>query len=126
MGFFDSKSTTNQTNTSQNAGFSEIGGSAVSLNVSGASGKGSRQDTTINMLDGGAIGGAFDFAKAAQSEALRQVELAGANTRQAVTEAVTAVSESARTESENLIQQALKWGTFAVLGYAALRAFGKG
>lgn len=126
MGLFDSKSTTNQTTTSQNAGFSEIDGSAVSLNISGAGGKGARQDTTINLLDAGAIGGAFDFAKSAQSEALRQVELAGANTRQAVTEAVSAVSESARTESENLIQQALKWGTFAVLGYAALRAFGKG
>lgn len=125
MGFFDSKSSSKTETTNQNAGFSEIGGSAVSLNVSGAAGKGSRQDTTINMLDGGAISGAFGFASDAQREALRQVELAGANTRQAVTEAVTAVSESARTESENLIQQALKWGTFAVLGYAALRAFGK-
>jgi len=126
VGLFDSKSTTNQTTTSQNAGFSEIGGSALSLNISGAAGKGARQDTTVNMLDGGAIAGAFGFASDAQREALRQVELAGANSRQAVTEAVAAVSESARTESENLIQQALKWGTFAVLGYAALRAFGKG
>lgn len=122
MGLFSSKSSSATTTTNQNAGFSEIGGSAVSLNVSGASGKGSRQDTTINMLDGGALKSAFDFSTGITGEALKQVELAGTRSSAALTEAVKAVSESNRAETENVWREALKWGVIALLGWGALRA----
>lgn len=122
MGFFDSKSSSTTNATDQNAGFSEIGGSAVSVNVSGASGKGAHQATTVNMLDGGAIKDSFAFASGVTGEALKQVELAGTRASSALTEAVKAVSESNRAETENVWREALKWGVIALLGWGALRA----
>lgn len=120
---FSSESRTSTTTTTQNAGFSEVGGQALSINLTGG-GKKSSQATTVNILDAGAIDKAFTFAGQAQAGALRQVELAGNTTAQTVREAVAAVSESGRTETENLAQAAMRWGTYALLGYAALRLFG--
>lgn len=120
-GPFSSDSKSSTTTTTQNAGFSEIGGSATSLNITGG-GKKSRQDISVNMLDGGAIKDSFAFASGVTGEALKQVELAGTRASSALTEAVKAVSESNRAETENVWREALKWGVIALLGWGALRA----
>lgn len=125
MGFFDSKSTTRNETVSQNAGFSEVSGPAVSVNVKGG-GKKSSTPTTVNLLDGGAIAKSYEFAEAAMTSSARQVELAGAGARDLVKESIAAVSENARSETENVSILALKWGALAFIAYAALRAFGKG
>ena len=121
MRLFDSSSSARTDTTTQNAAFSEIGGAATSLNIKAGGGK--KSHTTINALDGGAIAASFDFAKGAQTEALKQVELAGAGARALVKESIAAVSENARTESENVTITIVKWGVVAVVAYALFRAF---
>lgn len=66
MGFgpFSSESSTNTTTTTQNAGFSETGGAAISLNLTGG-GKRSTVNPTVNILDGGAVKLGFETANAA-------------------------------------------------------------
>lgn len=122
MGVFDSKSDARVTN--QNAGFSEVDGSAVSINLTGG-GKNSSVTPTINMLDGGAINGAFAFAGDALERSLRQVEVAGENSSAALSSAIKAVSESARTETENVFLQGGKWLVIAVVAVAGFYALGK-
>ncbi len=115
MGFFDSTSKSETTTSSQNAGFSEIQGSASSLNL--VTGKKSK-NVTVNALDGGAIANAFAFA----GEALKQVELSGANTRGAISDAISAVSASARSEPENVAISLGKWALIAAIAYFGFRA----
>lgn len=115
MGIFDSKSSSETTNTSQNAGFSEISGIASSLNLT--TGKKSKY-TTVNVTDGGAVKSALDFA----GQALKQVELAGANARGSLQDAIGSVTESARSDSENVAVTLIKWGALAALVIFGLRA----
>lgn len=118
MGFLDSKSDARQT--SQNAGFSEIAGPAQSLNVTGG---GKKSTQVIQMLDGGAVAGAFQFAGDALERSLRQVEVAGSQASSAIGSAIGAVKESARSETENVFLQGGKWlviGLVAVAGFFAL------
>ena len=65
-GAFESTSSTQTTTTTQNAGFSETGGSAISLNLTGG-GKRSTVSPTVNVLDGGAVKLGFDTANNAIS-----------------------------------------------------------
>jgi hypothetical protein len=122
MGLFSSKSSTQTETTSQNAGFSEIGGSATSINLNLKD----NRSGTVNVLDGGAITKAFDFAGAAQSQALKQVELAGAQSAALVKESIAAVSESARNETENVTLAAVKWGALALIAWAVAGALRRG
>lgn len=112
MGLFSSKSKSTTTNytTTQNAGFSEIGGSALALQGS---------NNAVSFSDQGAIQAATDIA----TQSLRQVELAGSNTRATVGEAVKAVTESARAETENIVLTAVKWGAIAFIGWFGIKAF---
>lgn len=123
MGIFDSKSTTSSRTTTQNAAFSEIGGSASSLNLDVQGGKKGTTTTNVNVLDGGAIGQAFTFAAGAQSEALKQVELAGSRAAGMAKESLAAVSENARSETENVTLTAIKWGAVAAVALAAFGFF---
>lgn len=122
LGPFSSESRTEASPITQSAAFSEIGGAATSLNINS---RGKRAGATVNLLDGGAIQSSFAFASSAQAEALRQVESAGARYDSTVREAIAAVSESARDDAENVTLTAIKWGAFALLGWAAFQAFGK-
>ncbi len=117
---FNSKS--DASTLSQNAGFSEIGGSAMSLNIKGG---GKKSTTVVNALDGGAVAGAFSFAGDALEKSLRQVELAGANTSTLVGSALNSVAESARSETENVLIQGGKWLVIAVIAVAGFYALGK-
>jgi hypothetical protein len=122
-GAFNSDSKSETTNTTQNSGFSEIGGGASSIQLTG--GYRSPQTITVNQLDSGAIARAFDFAGSIANDALHQVELAGSNAKSTVTEAVQAVSESARSETENILIQGAKWAVIAVIAVAGFYALSK-
>lgn len=110
-GFFgsggkESRTTTTNTTISQEAGFSEISGQALSVQGEG---------NQISLSDFGAINAGLEIAR----ESLRQVELAGSNTANTVGQAVQAVSESARAETENIVIQGAKWAALAVMVFAA-------
>lgn len=120
MGFFDSKSDARQT--SQNAGFSEIAGPAQSLNVTGG---GKKSTQVIQMLDGGAVAGAFQFAGDALERSLRQVEVAGSQASSAIGSAIGAVKESARSETENVFLQGGKWLVIGLVAVAGFWTLGK-
>lgn len=110
MGLFSSSKSSSTTN-AQEAGFSEIGGNALAIQGSG---------NTVRLTDQGALRAAENIAR----ESLRQVELAGTNTVASVSEAVKAVSESSRQETENIVLNATKWGAFALIAWAGFKAFG--
>lgn len=119
MGIFDSTSNSDQTTTSQNAGFSEIGGNANSFNLSlGKKSKGN----TFNVLDGGAISRAFDFGGAA----LKSVEVLGASNSASIDKALAALNESARSDSENVLVTVGKWAAIAAIAYFGFRALARG
>ena len=109
-----SSSRTSTQNYNQNAGFSEVG-MAQSLNLAfGSKSKGN----TLNVLDGGAVSALGNIA----SEALRQVELAGGNTRGVVDSALAKISEAARSEGENVAITLGKWALIAAIAYFGFRA----
>lgn len=123
MGLFSSsksKSSSNVTTTTQNAGFSELTDSNAVSNqgsgnqvLTGAGNVGvSGTGHTLNMLDGGAIEQAFRFA-----------ETQTASTGAALKESIAAVTESARTESENTVVQLKTLGVYAVAAWAAINVF---
>ena len=104
MGLFSSSksSTTNITET-QNVGFSEIGGPAVAIQGEG---------NTVQLTDQGALAVAQSIAE----DSFDQVEIAGRNAVQSIGQAVEAVAESNREESENLVGN---FKTVAILGVIA-------
>lgn len=116
LNVFGSESSSETSTTTQNAAFSEIGGAVTSLNLS--TGKKSKY-TTVNVLDGGAVAGAFSFA----NSALKQVELAGAQSAAGFKEAISAVLESSRGEGENVTLTVVKWAALVGIVYFAVRAF---
>lgn len=102
-----SKSSTSSTVTSQSGGFSEIAGNAVQLQGGGQ----------VNVLDQGAIEKAFSFAE--------QVTAVNSGVTQ---QALTAVGESRKAESENISGKAITYGSYAAIAVAvawAIRGFAK-
>lgn len=115
MGFFDSKSVSETSPITQNAGFSEVSGIAQSLNLTfGKKSKGN----AVTLTDGGAVARAFDFGSAA----LKQVEVAGAQSGANIERAIAALAESSRGETENIGVTAIKWAAFAGIAYFIFRA----
>jgi hypothetical protein len=114
LGPGSSSSRTNTSNYNQNAGFSEVG-MAQSLNLAfGNKSKGN----SVTVVDGGAINALSGIA----GEALRQVELAGNNTRSSISDAIQRVAESARSEQENVAITLGKWAMIAAVVYFGFRA----
>lgn len=139
LGLFGSASETKQTTTNQafNAGFSEVAGPATNLTLSFTGktkvGKGGTLSPVVNFTDFGAIKAAQDLA----GQAIAGIEgfgqqlnaaLAAAigNARATSSEAVSAVTESQRSEPENIALNAIKWGAIVLAAYFAARIFTKG
>jgi hypothetical protein len=121
MGLFsaDSKSTTSVENTTQNLGVSDLSDNATVTSISGS-------ENSIVMNDLGAIESAFNFAGQAQASAANLVSDLSTSTANTVSEAVSAVSESARTETENIfinLQKYALYGGLIVGGVFVVRAF---
>lgn len=107
MGLFSSSksNTTNVTNT-LNAGFSDIQGSAVALGG---------DNNSVYFTDQGALKIAADIA----AQAFGSVDMSNKQAAAGIAQAVEAVAESARDESENLISN---FKTVAILGVLAWAA----
>lgn len=120
-GFFGSGAKSAQTTTTTHeTGFSEIGGSAQSVNLSGLG-----KNSNVSILDAGAIDRAFSFAGDALERSLRQVEVASSSSAGAMGDALRAVAENARSETENVLLQGGKWLVIAVIAVAGFYALGK-
>lgn len=100
---------TSSTSTRSNeVGFSEIDGPAVSLNL-GDLGEKANQQITLQMLDGGAIRDALNFAKSAQDSSA-----AG------VTQAYALAQAARQSETSGAINNFLKYGAIVIgIGLAA-------
>lgn len=121
-GFFGSgakqSSTTNYTtNTTNEAGFNEIHDAQVN-SIQG-------DGNSIVMSDMGAISaaagiaqGAFDQVELANNNATSLVGSALNSTASTVSQAVQAVSESARAETENIVINIAKWAAIAGMVFA--------
>lgn len=111
-----------QTVDNQNAGFSDITGTAANIKGAGNTVQGGSGNVavtgnkgTVNLLDGGAISEAFSFAKDISTQSTKRFS-----------EAIQSVNESARTETENTGQGFLKVALWAVVifgGVWAIKAF---
>ena len=123
MGLFSSSkskssSKTYVNTTTQNAGFSEVAGPAISSQGEGNSIAGNGNigfrgnSNNINVLDGGAIARAFDFAENANTAAQGSVR-----------ESVAAVTESARAETENIASQIKTVLIYGVVIWGGVQAF---
>lgn len=107
-----SKSASSTLTNTQNTAFSDLNDSvAMSLMGSGH---------TVSVLDGGAIKGAFDFAQASNNASLDLVKNINASTSRTLAESISAVSESARSESENVVLQLQRTAFYALLAWGAV------
>lgn len=123
MGLFDSSSNSKTTNDSSGqAGFSDINDSATVANFSKVGG-GKNSHTTISMLDGGAIAKSFAFAESSNSNAYDFSRDVAKSAAGSVSEAVKAVSESARTETENIFINLQKYALYGALIWGAVQIF---
>ncbi len=104
MGLFGgSKSYTSVDTRTQNVGFSDIGGPALALQGSG---------NTIMLTDQGALKVAGDIA----AQAFGSIDMASKRAAAGIAQAVEAVAESNREESENIVGNVK---TVAILGVLA-------
>jgi hypothetical protein len=112
MGFgpFSSESTTQTTTTTQNAGFSETGGAAISLNLTGG-GKRSNVAPTVNILDGGAVKAAIDANRYGLDAALDFANVSGQRATESSLDAIKSAldfSASAFSDAIHTTQDALR------------------
>ncbi len=138
-GFFNSnsKSKNQTTTTSQNSGFSDIDGAAKNTSITTGSGsravvqesgalnlelgkKAAGNTIKVSVLDGGAIAEAFSFATDLSEKTNATLSSLTTQTGSTVSEAIKAVNESARTESENVLMQLTKIGFWAALLFGGL------
>lgn len=120
LGASQSKSTTSNTN----AGFSDINDNATVNNFQNLDlGKGKNSQVSINVLDGGAISKAFNFAGAQSANAYDFSRDVAKTAAGSVSEAVKAVSESARTETENIFINLQKYALYALVIWGAVQVF---
>lgn len=112
-----SKSSSSSLTNTQNTAFSDLSDSvALSLMGSGH---------TVSVLDGGAINRAFDFAQNANSSSLDLVKTINASTTRTLADSISAVSESARSESENVVLQLQRTAFYALLAWGAVSIINK-
>lgn len=117
MGLFGGgNSKSYSTTETQTSGFSEVTGEVA--NIQGDS-------NAVTLTDQGAIENALKFAGETVDRSLGSVEVASNQATARASEAIAAVSESARGEVQDLGREAIKWGVFGVLGYGAFQAIGK-
>lgn len=109
MGLFGgSKSYTTVDTRTQNVGFSDIGGPALALQGSG---------NTIMLTDQGALKVAGDIV----AQAFASMDMSSKQAAAGVAQAVEAVAESARDESENLVGNFKTLAIVGVIAWAVVR-----
>lgn len=116
------ESTSSSKTENTNSAFSDINDQATVANFQNI-GKGKNSKINISMLDGGAISKAFDFAGAQSSNAYDFSRDVAKSAAGSVSEAVKAVSESARTETENIFINLQKYALYGLIVWAAVQVF---
>lgn len=113
MGLWSTSKSASTTNTTANySTFSDLNDSvALSLMGSGHN---------VSLLDGGAIKNAFDFATASNNASLDLVKTINSSTSRTLADSISAVSESARSESENVVLQLQRTAFYALLAWGAV------
>lgn len=122
MGLFDSSSNSKTENNTTNSGFSDINDNASVANFQNV-GAGKNSRVSISVLDGGAISKALDFAGASSSNAYDFSRDVAKSAAGSVSEAVKAVSESARTETENIFINLQKYVLYGAIIWGAVQIF---
>lgn len=139
MGWNRSNSTTNSETSSNNSGFSDIRDSSINsiqglkiANNAGGGKVGSGGDaiTNFSILDGGAIKDSFEFADSAlglvskaNSQAYDFASDISSTTASQIGDAITKVSESARSETENILISLQKYALYGALIWGAVQVF---
>lgn len=113
-------SQSNAKSESTNSAFSDINDNATVNNFQHV-GTGKKSNVSISVLDGGAISKAFDFAGAQSSNAYDFSRDVAKSAAGSVSEAVKAVSESARTETENIFINLQKYALYGALIWGAVK-----
>ena len=107
-----------------NSAFSDINDNATVNNFQNLNlGKGKNSSVAINVLDGGAISKAFEFAGASSANAYDFSRDVAKSAAGSVSEAVKAVSESARTETENIFINLQKYALYGLMIWGAVQVF---
>ncbi len=108
MGLFSSsKSSTSNITTTQNTGFSDVSGPAIAIQGEG---------NTLNLTDQGAL----DVASRIAEQSFDAIDVSQANAAEAIGQAVEAVAESAREESENLVGNFKTLAIMGIIGWAVV------
>ena len=127
MGFLDSNSSSKTENESYNAGFSDVNDGSVITSLQGVTVSGKNAVSNINMTDNGATKSAFDFANKQASQAYdfsRDVtEDLISKTSSQISGAIQAVSESARSETENIFINLQKYAFYGAIVWGAVMIF---
>ena len=122
-GIFNSKSDSKTDSTNNNSGFSDINDGSVVTSLQGIEVSGKNASSTINMLDGGAIAKSFDFAGGVAAQGYDFARDVQKSTASTVEGAVRAVSESARSETENIFINLQKYALYGVMIWGAVQIF---
>lgn len=121
-GVGSSKSKSTNENTS--AGFSDIHDGAQVVNIQGLKSTGKNAVTNISLTDNGAVKSAFDFANKNSSQAYDFSRDVNRTAAQTVADAVSAVSASARSETENIFINLQKYALYGFMIWGVVKVFG--
>lgn len=122
MGWFSMGESSSSSNDKRNeSAVSDINdGSSVS-SIQGIETKGKNSNISFSLLDGGAIGKAFDFAGGVSAQGYDFARDVQKTTASTVGEAVKAVSESARSETENIFINLQKYALYGLMIWGAVQ-----
>lgn len=122
MGILDTKSNSKTTNNANSNGFSDVEGSNTNL-LQGITVSGKNASSNITMTDNGAIASAFDFASKSSSNAYDFSRDLATNATAQVADAISAVSESARSETENIFINLQKYALYGAIIWGVVQIF---
>lgn len=119
MAFNRSKSSVSNQTTTNEAGFSEISGTAQQVNLERINIEGG----DINLTDQGAISASFGFANNALESSNARVSTALSAVGQTTSEAISAVQAAANADTSKVMVSAMKWGSLVVIGFFVAKYF---
>lgn len=123
MGFFDgSESSTTEIDQSSKNAFGDVSDGSVITSLNGVN-IGDRTRSIITLTDNGATKAAFDFAGNQSSQAYDYSRDLSKSTASTVAAAVSAVSESARSETENILINLQKYALYGGIVFGAVMIF---
>jgi hypothetical protein len=118
FGIGNSKSTTNVEES--NSGFEDLSGNASVTNIQGVE-LGAK--STLNLTDNGATKSAFEFANTQSSQAYDFSRDVSSKTASQITNALNAVSASAKSETQDIISNLQKYALYGAIIWGVVQIF---